>query len=454
MRKFNYIKAGLLLSAVLCTLLNGCNNSKSHKILKNLNVALIIVDTLPAHAIGVYGSDTKTPNIDAFAKAGVQFNNAFSAAPWTKPAISSILTGYLPRTHGSRRLNHSISPKVQTLAEYYKSKGRQTAAIVSHIALSPKYGFARGFDTFHNVNPVHPHKTITGQLVTDKAIEWLNTHNSNFFLMLHYFDPHFNYLHHEEFDRTSSYKGDLKSASDIRNLIRMIPKLKKDDINFLRGLFSEEVSYTDKQLGRFFDYLKEQGLDKNTLVILVADHGEEIMERGWIGHTKHLYNELIHVPLIFSLPDVFEPHTVNDNVASYDIFQTAVDLTERKDSAKGDGKSLIPYLMKKKGKDRNRIIISEVDYVSSNKVQDANKVSIVQGKYKIIHDIPSGRFALYDLSLDPTEKKDISKQYPEIVKTLAEHIFKYEELSSDEGTQEVKISDKEIEQLKSLGYID
>ena len=118
-----------------------------------------------------------------------------------------------------------------------------------------------------------------------------------FFLYVHYFDPHWYYNHHPQFDETSGYTGPLKSGEDIGEIRRLSASFSDADIAYLEGLYREEIAFTDDQIGKLLAHMQELGLADNTLVVLAADHGEEFRNRGWIGHTANLYDNLLHVPL-------------------------------------------------------------------------------------------------------------------------------------------------------------
>lgn len=448
-----------LCCVTLLLLTSSCNkpyDKRISEIPEDLNVLLIIVDTLPERALSAYGAPVKTPNIDKFAAGGARFAHTYAAAPWTKPSIATILSGVMPRTHGVKRMNSKFPDSIPMVAEIMKASGRQTAAVISHTILTPKHGFSRGFDAFKNVNTSpDPHQAIVGTEVTDTAIGWLKKRNSsqNFFLFLHYFDPHYNYIHHAQFDQTSWYREKLTSGMDVRELRSYANELNPNDIKYVRGLFTEEVLFTDKELGRLFEYLEQAGLSKNTLIVFVADHGEELMERGWFGHTRTLYNELINIPLIISLPDIIKPQVINNPVSQVDIFPTLLDFIRKKATSEIEGLSLIPLLFGNAQKRPDQNIFSEVDFVSSTHNKDANITAVIKGRYKLIHDKMKETFELFDISVDPLEKKDISKQNPEQLKNMLDLILQYERTTPQTLQKNVIITPEEVKQLQSLGYM-
>ncbi|MDC0357591.1 sulfatase [Oligoflexia bacterium] len=450
---------------VLLVVFVGCQKSASKlPDLEKLNIVMIVVDTLGAEHIGSYNNKVKhTPNIDRLAKNGVRFSKAFGTAPWTKPTISSMFTSLMPARHGVQRSRDKLPSKHTTLAEMLKSKGFDTSAIISHVLIGKKYGYAQGFKEYLNVNQKgQVHATITSEVVTDKAVAWLDKRvkekaQANFFLFLHYFDPHFFYQDHPQFDFTSEYKGALKAGMNIRKLRAMIPELTADDIRYLKELYSEEVAYTDQQIGRFLARLEQLNFSENTLVIFLSDHGEEFMRHGWIGHTRTLHDELIHLPLIFNLPKYLKPRVVDYPVSQIDLVPTLMSmLKEPVADPVWEGTSLVPFLLGQGDSKQKRNIYSEVDFVSTTKLKDAHKTALIAGDYKLIHDKPTNTWTLFNRVLDPEELKNLATEKKDVLAQMSKKILAYEQRAAQPDNvkaPEVEINEAEIEQLESLGYM-
>ena len=448
-----------LCCVVLATAL-GCTRKHELPPRNDLNVIVLVVDTLRARDLGCYGGErSPSPAIDALAQNGVRFSRAYAAAPWTKPSIASILTGRLPAAHQVRRLNSAINPAVPTAAELLQAEGFETGGVVSHIVLARKYGYARGFDTYLNVNPNAPHKTVSGARVTDQAIQWLGQRRKDkpFFLFLHYFDPHYNYIHHPRFSRTDGYRGPLTPAMDIRELRAKIGQFAPADVEFLKNLYAEEIAYTDWQIARLMDHLKEADLTRKTLIVVTADHGEEFLEHGALDHTGTLYEELIHIPLIFSLPGTLAPAVVDTPVSQVDILPTLLSFGRNRWSGSSDGESLVPLLTGGTDAGPSHPIISEVDFVSSGKVKDAFKTCTVQGDDKLIHDRSADAWQLYDLKNDPHELHPIASPKTERLEALRGILRGYEDPQAQPQQPaqppDGDLTNKEVEQLRTLGYM-
>ena len=246
------------------------------------NVLFIVVDTLRWDHLGCYGYERNTsPSIDTLASESVRFERAYSAAPWTKPSVASMITGLYPSTHGAAQLKSILPASIDTLAELLSREGFQTAGVVSHLLVSALLGFGQGFDSYlESESRGHDHVSTNG--VTNQAIERLEkmaVDGRPFLLFVHYFDPHYNYLRHPEYGFAAEAGGRLTGTENINQLRRMLDSLTHEEIGFLLDLYDEEIRFTDAGIGRLLSRFRELGLYDDTLIILTSDHGEEFLER-------------------------------------------------------------------------------------------------------------------------------------------------------------------------------
>jgi arylsulfatase len=291
------------------------------------SVLLIIIDTVRADHLGCYGYGKETsPNIDAFSKECVIFKNAVTPAPWTTPAIASMFTGQYPRVLGYDAEAVVVDDKVLCMAEIFRNHGYATAGVISHVFVSAELGFDQGFDSFDEEN-AQGHGHISSPSVTDKGIAFVDAHkDERFFLFIHYFDPHCDYILHEGYNFFPDYEGDLYSGQPIADLREAAPHMTEEDRRYLNALYDSEIRFTDEHIGRLFRHLKDIGIYENLTIVVVADHGEAFLERGddWIGHTKNVYQELIHVPFMIKLPGKDEGRSVDVAVSLLDFMPTVV----------------------------------------------------------------------------------------------------------------------------------
>ncbi|MEM7200825.1 MAG: sulfatase [Planctomycetota bacterium] len=431
--------------------------------LDDLNVLVVVIDTFGAEHAGAFMNPehAHTPHLDALAARSVVFRRAYAPAPWTQPSVASLFTGNMPSRHGALQMTDTLRESQVTLAEALKSRGFATGAVISNFILRPRFGYARGFDSFQTRPAAASRSGITSGRVTNRAIDWIDRHaDARFLMYAHYFDPHFAYVHHAEYDRTSDYGGPLEPSMPIGKLRAQRDELTRADLDYLIGLHHEEIAFTDAQVGRLLAHLRDRDLEENTLVIVTSDHGEEFMRHGWLGHTRTLYEELLHVPMIISLPGTFAPRTVDDPVSLIDILPTLLALSPTQDDAGLDGYSLLPYLDGTGAPAAGRAMLGEVSAVPVGKDRFAHervafKTSLLAGSLKVIHDLTNDSWELYDLAQDPEELKDLAESGHPALDGLRENLLAWEEVRAPEGEDggtPSALTAEELERLRQLGY--
>jgi len=456
---------------LLALLLGGCGkDGKERKgdafVLEDVNILMIVVDTMGTRHLGAWneGLDT-SPTIDALAAEGIRFTRASSPTPWTQPAVASMMTGLTPSHHGVLHLFDKLPEDKLTLAEALQARGYKTAGVISHFLINRERGYAQGFDVYDE-GAVAGHTEVSSPKVTRTAISELKRlKDERFFLFVHYFDPHSEYLHHPQYDRTSGYDGPARQwGRDIVSLRAERHHMTPADVDFLSGLYREEIRYTDHHIGLLMAQLDKLGLKENTLVILTADHGEEFMEHDWIGHTKFLYDTLLHVPLVFRLPGRLAPGTVAAPVSLNDLMPTLLGMSHISPKDAGwDGRSLEPYL--RGGKAPADVPeFAEVCFLSPPEEQGtvvAEKQAFLSAVrldgWKLIHDLDLQGWSLFNLADDPLEMNNLyAADHPQVGRLqpllLGWEVDKVEKWGRDfEGMQQM--SEEDRKKLRSLGYV-
>jgi arylsulfatase A-like enzyme/tetratricopeptide (TPR) repeat protein len=292
----------ICVAALLLVVAAGCarpdQQGEAHA--SHRRVVLITIDTCRADHLGSYGfpQDT-TPNLDALAGDGVRFTAAYSAAPITRPAHASLLTGLIPPAHGVRdNAQHSLPSSFMTLAELLGGDGFSTGAFISSFVLDSRFGLDQGFDTYDDEfeSPVEELGVLTrkGEETSRRVVDWLKRHlDEDFFLFVHYWDPHVEYRPPEPF--ASRFQADP---------------------------YAGEIAYADFCIGQVLDELKRLGLFEGTLIIVTADHGEMLGEHGESQHGFFIYRSSIRVPLIVKAPGVQTHRTVHQSVGLVDVMPT------------------------------------------------------------------------------------------------------------------------------------
>ena len=260
------------------------------------NLVLISIDCLRADHVGAYGYERDTtPNLDRVASESEVFEWAFSTASWTLPSHMSMLTGELPSFHGATKWE-KLDPAVPYLPELMVEAGYRAAGVVSWVYLSQAYGFERGFQFYEVL--ADPEASD----IVDEAIAQLDRGAGQpQFLFVHLYDPHWPYLPPPEFlDRFGP------RPRDISELLKRLgageaPSEMFSPEDVIR-LYDGEVAFVDRELGRFFDAMRERGAYEDSLIIITADHGEAFHEHGHWQHSQTLFDEVTRVPLIVKWP--------------------------------------------------------------------------------------------------------------------------------------------------------
>ena len=274
-------------------------------------VLLVVVDTLRADHVGVYGSPQDlTPHIDSFASESLVFRNTIAASSWTRPSVASIFTSLYPTVNQVLGQDDSLSDGLETIAETVSAAGLRTFAVSSNANAGTDYGFDQGFDLFvKNLRRrSYPGERgmVPAERITRRALEIVDSLGSKerFFLFLHYIDPHMPYLQHADILPEPEPPGRFDgSRSGLRRLHSLNPQERtSDDIARIKYLYSGEVKYCDRWLGKLFDGLSGRGLLDRLLIILTSDHGEGLWDHGVRGHGKNLHGETVRVPLIVRFP--------------------------------------------------------------------------------------------------------------------------------------------------------
>jgi arylsulfatase A-like enzyme len=428
-----------------------------------LNVLVIGIDTLRADATSIRGPgpdgrDT-TPNLRQFAARALDFEHAVSQAPWTLPSFASMFTGRYPLEHGAHRITSRLGRRETTLAEVLREAGYGTCAVTSHIYLDRRHGLDQGFESFDASNALG-HQAITSRAVTDLAIAALERRDERpFFLFAHYFDPHYEYRDHEPSTWADGYRGWLRDQNDFENLLKIRHLVEAPDIEWLRALYHEEIEHTDAQVGRLLEWLRAAGLESDTLVVVVSDHGEEFGERGNFGHTISLHEEQLAVPLLVAAPGI-AAQRVGTVVETRALFDTVLDVL---------GLDFVPARraeswlgVAKRERDAGAALADarafSCVWLDDSKLSWGKRVlgaSVREGRWKLVHDLTRGRRALFDLDSDPAERRNVHAD-PAAPSARLEALLEpwiKEQTARRTGSSSPEVDEATARALRSLGYM-
>jgi arylsulfatase A-like enzyme len=352
------------------------------------NVVLVVVDTLRADHLGVYGYSRPTsPRMDRLAQQGILFREALSPTPWTLPALATIMTSLYPSLHGAHspsdlrntewrfRPEHyrplsALHESRLTLAEVLRAAGFRTYGAVQGSYPSSAFGMDQGFDVYHE------NATPGIRFDVEDALGWLDEHQpSRFLIYLHVIEVHSPYtplapfiedpdaapdaarqlsadrLHYfdeavaEErlrflsLDFDPGYRGPVDGTREnLQSLAKPGARMPRRDVRHLVALYDRGIAYVDHWIGVLLDGLSERGLDSRTLVVVTSDHGEEFLEHGGFEHSYSYYEEMLRVPLLMRIPDEGAGIVVPRPVGLVDIMPTVLDVlgVERVPGLQGD----------------------------------------------------------------------------------------------------------------------
>src|SRR5450755_4053367 len=397
------------------------------------DIFLITIDTLRADHVHCYGYEKiQTPALDALARDGIRFANAFTPSPITNTSHASILTGLLPGSHGVTDFAVPISAAHPTVAELLKKQSYHTAAFIGAVILDSRTlapGFGRGFDYYDNF-PEHPQtKSRFGRVerrgmdVVQHAEAWLAKNPAGaHFVWVHLYDPH------DPYEPPTPYSQTYKDH-----------------------LYDGEIAYADAALAKFVSYLKKQGWYESSMLIVVGDHGEGLGEHHEDTHGIFLYDSTTHVPLIVKTPRSAggaKMKVVEAQVRTTDILPTVLDLTRNPAPAKLDGESLRLYFTGMNADASERTVFGETDYPLR-----FGWAPLRSARGQGLKFIEAPRPELYDFRQDAMEVANQYEPWNVQVKRFRVMLAEVRAKAPPGGDSRGSIGQATIDELKALGYL-
>ena len=425
------------------------------------NVVLVVVDTVRADHLGLYGHERPTsPRLDEWSARGVVFEQALATSPWTVPSFASIYTGHLPSRHGAARVAQDpgapgvsigrLDDGVRTLAEVLFERGFDTAAIVNNPFLHARGGLARGFSSYDH-QPGNNWKMRRADAVVDRTLAWIDRpRDTPFLLVAHLFDPHLDYDPPEPFRGrfADGYSGGIRyPVSDLRRIRASRVAHRPEDRRFIAGAYDEELLYIDAQIGRLLDGLEERGLLDDTLVILVSDHGEELFDHGSFEHGHSVYQELLRVPLVIWAPEA-RARRIAAPVSIADVFPTVLAAIGAAPEPGLHGRSLWNAVLGGEAP-------TERVFVAENTLRGGEQKALVRWPHKLVLDVTTDRARLFDLVRDPGETRDLASEHPDVRDQMLVILrATLDDAQRGRTAEPVEFPPETIERLRELGYLE
>lgn len=436
------------------------------------NVVLIVLESLRADHLGSYGYERATsPVLDAFAARSIRYANAHAVTSWTLPSHVSILTGEYPAVHGVTEPDHSLADGFETLAERLAGVGEaprdrkqpyETAAFVGAPFLRRPYNLHQGFaiydDEAASPTNVEGHADVTNPAIEAKVMEYLaNQSGGPFFLYVHLWDIHFDYIPPPPFDTMfvdDSCEPFAITEMPFNDDVR--PDMSAARLRYLISQYDGEIRCADALVGRIFDRVRERGDWDRTIVAVTSDHGEEFFEHGESGHKKNLHGTSLRVPLLIKPAGPFEPRVIDEPFSLAGLASRILALTQIPGAPghgpPGDAPEPAPVFAEL---DLNLHALVDGEIVAS---RVDHHESIEAGGWKLIRLPRKGGVQLFHIGGgDRAEKRNLAAAEPERVRTLLAALearnAAAEARTAASPAGRIVLDDDEKERLRGLGYL-
>ncbi len=423
------------------------------------NVLIYLIDTLRADHLKPFNPNTrvKTPALEQLVAMGTTlFGSAHTQENWTKPSVATLLSSLLPWEHHATTTEAVVPASVELLPERLQRVGFYTGAFIANGYVSDKFGFKQGFSSYRNY--IREGRYSRAEFLAADVVEWLDKRPQDkpFMLYVHAIDPHVPYKPTGQFmsvydplpyDGVVNFSGDNELLEKIK--IGKI-KLNARDKVHLEALYDSEISYHDLHFRTMLAALDKRGLSGNTMIVVVADHGEEFWDHGSVGHGHSVYEELLRIPMLIRVPGVtLKPARVESSSGLVDIVPTVLEALGQGLPEGLSGRSLMPEL---------RAQYADAPPVAIAGFMDGWRTAVVSD-LKLIQRTEK-RYMLHDLGQDPHEQTDLAEKRPVTVRYLRGQLglalAKSQTAAAEKRgpkAQTTKIDAATEAQLRALGYV-
>jgi arylsulfatase A-like enzyme len=451
------------------------------------NIVLITMDTVRADHLSIYGyARETTPYLQEFAREATVYDHAIATADFTLPSHASIFTGLYPSWHGAYPSHpdyaggRSLAPGATTLAKVLSANGYWTGGIFANAAfLQASTGLGQGFSIWNTGTPVPLSHAERPFYLRDSARRLLNLaihtdefdalflrasdinkrafdtleklrNGGSFFLFLNYMDAHFPYIppppFRDRFSRTKSNAGTTAGYNELKNSVNAGRRhIGKEERSSLIAQYDAGIASVDSEIGRFLAHLRELGLYENTLIIVIADHGEAFGDHDVIGHTvTSVYQDGVHIPLLVKYPGQHQGQRSGALVSQVDLMPTVLD-------AAGCPQ---PQLLRLPRPD-SAVVFSEAraigDHEKSARLRGVRR-AVFSGSSKLI-TWSAGSPEFYDLSADPGESANHYRPDDPVASSLMARMIAWTAAIPRQLPNPAKLDKSSMERIKSLGYV-
>ena len=412
----------------------------------DLNLLFVVVDTLRADRLGLYGYPRPTsPTLDYLGlSGGIVFRNHHAQSSWTKCSMASLWTARYPVHSGVLRAQDGIPSDARLPAEILRDSGFRTVGLWRNGWVSPSFGFGQGFESYSRPRASPVPRTVRRENPTALSVgtdvdlvlgafTFLRIYGQErWFLYLHWMDLH-EYLYDADSARFGSTYSDVYDNSILRvNLV----------------------------LEKLIGHLAAEGYLENTVVVITSDHGEAFGEHGSEGHARNVYSEVTHVPLVVALPfRLGSPLLIDSRTENVDIWPTLFDLLGLPAMQDVDGVSALPLIEASLSRERRepsaRSSFSYLDQTWGRMSAPSRPLlAVSDGSLRLYHRSWSPEHdELYDLARDPGEQRDLRADRPDETARLRAIAAGHLQGKPAWGTApQLELDEMELNNLRALGY--
>lgn len=389
------------------------------------NIVLISIDSLRSDHLGCYGYGRATsPTMDRLAEEGALFEVVTSSSSWTMPAHASLFTGLPEFVHGVDRSSRQLIPDKRTLAEAMQAAGYRTVGIWSNLFFDPQFGLDQGFEAYWSHRGASEdldgaqdwdlrhalyHQDVTGPAILGKVDAALAGDDGRpLFLFVHLSDVHYDYVAPQPYGSmfvSDDYEGEVDGSGISAYMDRQPGSLLKQDLEHLIDLYDGEIAWVDHQVRRILASLEARGLTDETAIVVTAGHGEELFERGRLGHKHSLFDEVIRIPLVMRFPGRIEKgQRIDSPVGLIDIAPTLLEWAGAEPLPEILGRSVQP-LLDGEVSDGSEVAVTEL---ANELATEENLFALRTKGWKLVVRGKQREGAqLYDLLTDPDEQNNL-----------------------------------------------
>ena len=395
-----------------------------------MNVVVYVSDALRTDHLGCYGARyVNTRTIDELASGGVRFDAAITAAPWTAPSTTSIVTGLYPHHHGYLHWDAELDPGIETLFRAFGAHGYEVGSYV--------------FDTDYLFKDLPEANVLGTSEALDGAFAWMRENRERpFLLYVHSWATHMPY-------ETIHAGKDWKASKQ-----EVIGGIQSDSASALEAMREGYRKAVERQsevlVASFLEELESLGLRERTVFAFLSDHGESWGERFdskddvkgvYHMHGATVNDEIVQVPLILSAPGALGPGVVGSQVRTVDLMPTLLELAGLP-ARETDGASLLPLVDGRERDDR-------VAVIAGTDMGALTQLAVRRPPWKLVLHVATGEEEAYRLDLDPRELESRPGDVPPDLREIA--------FGAIESAQQHELSAEEeaavAKRLADLGYL-